>query len=100
MRIPLTAGWNTIGDPFPFTVDLERVPGGYQGQTSPERGSDARWISGTLYTYEPGAGYTWVMRPLVQLKPWGRLLGQGEGQLLAAGAAGPVWRDWPGREAL
>ena len=70
VRIPLTAGWNMIGDPFPFAVDWNGCQVEYQGQTKPlSEAVDAGWISGTLYTYEPG-GYTWVNAPAGQLKPW------------------------------
>ena len=70
VRIPLSAGWNMIGSPFPFPVDWNGCQVEYQGQIKPlSEAVDAGWISGTLYTYEPG-GYTWVNAPAGQLKPW------------------------------
>ncbi|HOQ29583.1 MAG TPA: hypothetical protein PLH36_12675, partial [Armatimonadota bacterium] len=79
VRIPLSAGWNMIGSPFPFPVDWNgcRVDQWHPLHLRARRlhlGECARRAAEAV----------------------GRLLGQGEGQLLAASAAGGFGRDWPG----
>lgn len=69
-RIPLYPGWNMIGCPFPFPVDWNGCQVEYRGVTKTlTQAVDEEWISGSLYSYQPG-GYTWANAPAGQLHPW------------------------------
>jgi len=68
--VPLVAGWNMIGDPFPFKVDWNSVMVTYQGRTiSITDAVAARWLRPAVYRYTP-AGYTYESIPAGTLVPW------------------------------
>jgi subtilisin family serine protease len=68
--IPLIAGWNMIGDPFPFKVDWNAVMVTYQGRILTIAEAVAvGWIRPALYRYSP-AGYTYESLPGGTLIPW------------------------------
>ena len=68
--IPLTAGWNMIGDPFPFNVDWNSVLVTYQGRTRTVSDAVALgWLRPALYRYTAN-GYAFESLPGGMLMPW------------------------------
>ncbi|MDO8587252.1 MAG: S8 family serine peptidase [Armatimonadota bacterium] len=68
--IPVVAGWNMIGDPFPFQVDWNSLMVTYQGRTlTIGEAVTAGWLRPALYRYTT-AGYTYESLPGGTLIPW------------------------------
>ncbi|MCS6924020.1 MAG: hypothetical protein NZM10_06560, partial [Fimbriimonadales bacterium] len=75
--IPLQAGWNMIGNPFPFNVpwaacEVEIFGAGGQTQRiSLQEAADRDYIRLQIYRYVPLTGeYTWRTAPLGELIAW------------------------------
>jgi hypothetical protein len=65
-EIPLNAGWNMIGDPFPFSIDFTKVKFRDGGQLKTyQQAVSTGAIGSALYSYLSGA---YVLR--FQLDPW------------------------------
>lgn len=68
--IPVVAGWNMIGDPFPFKVDWNALMVTYQGKTlTISEAVAAGWLRPALYRYINGS-YTYESLPAGTLIPW------------------------------
>ncbi|MDO8683568.1 MAG: hypothetical protein Q7N50_08810, partial [Armatimonadota bacterium] len=70
--IPVIAGWNMIGDPFPFNVDWNGVLVTYQERTLPiSEAVSAGWLRSSLYRYNRVTNaYAVDVLPLGSLAPW------------------------------
>ena len=68
--IPLRAGWNQIGNPFPFEVGWNSAEVVHEGRRlSLSEAVKEGWISGVIYWYEPPR-YRWARAPEGTLLPW------------------------------
>ena len=69
--IPLKAGWNMIGDPFPFKVDWNGVMVTYQGRSVPIISAVALgWLRPSIYRYNTAGYYTVQTLPAGTFVPW------------------------------
>jgi len=76
-RIPLQAGWNMIGNPFPYNVPWNacevEITGaeGITARVSLQEAAARDYIRLQLYRYVPLTGeYTWRTAPLGELRAW------------------------------
>lgn len=68
--IPLRAGWNQVGNPFPFEVRWSSAEVVAEGKRlSLIEAVKEGWLSGVLYWYEPPY-YRWARTPEGTLSPW------------------------------
>lgn len=76
-RIPLTPGWNMIGNPFPFDVDWNGCEveiigdGAIPQRLSLIQAADQGYVRLQIYRYLPFEGdYTWKTAPLGEMLRW------------------------------
>lgn len=69
-ELDIMAGWNQIGNPFPYPISWGNVLVTYMGQTTTVAQAAARgWISPTIFRYENGV-YRYETAPLGTLRPF------------------------------
>lgn len=69
-ELDIMAGWNQIGNPFPYPIAWGNVLVTYMGQTTTVAQAAARgWISPTIFRFENGV-YRYETAPLGTLRPF------------------------------